>query len=477
MTIRTVTLTAVAALSLGMAAHAQETRTITVPLTEPGAAAPVQTGPGTVVVVNPDGTTSVETTGAEPALPIDADTAADMPVSLGTPGEAPADEAPAAIQNPELPAGAATGADVSSTTEPLNTDDSSAVVVGDAPADVVAVPAVDGAVPVAVPVAVDEAPVVPAEAPAVDAAAPVAVVEAPAEVVEAPAAEPEVPAADVAATDSPTESELDFATGKTQVMLDNPEVVEPEAPAAAHEQHIEDIAFSFEGPFGTFDQFQIQRGLQVFTEVCSSCHGLKQVALRSLADPAGPGLPEDQVRAYAKEMTIFDPELDDDRERLPTDHFPTVTGEGMGPDLSLMAKARAGFHGPYGTGVNQLFKGIGGPEYIHAILTSYTGEEKEEAGKVFYENRAFPGGWIAMPPPLSDDLVEFQDGSPTDLDAEARDVATFLMWAAEPKLMARKQVGLISVIFLIVLSALLYLTNKRLWWPLKHRRDIPGDGR
>ena len=331
---------------------------------------------------------------------------------------------------------------------------------------------------------VDAAPVVVTEAPAGDAEAPVAVVETPAAIVEVPAADAEapatdveVPAADVEATDSPTESQVDFATGKTQEMLDNPEVVEAEPPAAAHEQHIEDIAFSFEGPFGKFDQFQLQRGLQVFTEVCSSCHGLKQVALRSLAEPAGPGLPEDQVRAYAKEMTIFDPELDDDRERLPTDHFPTVTGEGMGPDLSLMAKARAGFHGPYGTGVNQLFKGIGGPEYIHAILTSYTGETKDEAGTTFYENHAFPGGWIAMPPPLSDDLVEFEDGSPTDLDAEAKDVAAFLMWAAEPKMMARKQVGLISVIFLIVLSALLYLTNKRLWWPLKHRRDVPGDGR
>ncbi|WP_240558678.1 cytochrome c1 [Paracoccus contaminans] len=253
---------------------------------------------------------------------------------------------------------------------------------------------------------------------------------------------------------------------------------EHEAPAAhAAHQEIHDVAFSFEGPFGKYEQFQLQRGLQIYTEVCSACHGLKQVPLRTLHDAGGPGLPEDQMRAYAQALTIPDPATGEDRPREPTDYFPTITGEGMGPDLSLMAKARAGFHGPYGTGISQLFNGIGGPEYIYSILTGYTGKTKEQAGATFYENKAFPGGWIGMPPPLSDEQVTFEDGSPNDLHSEAKDIAAFLMWTAEPKMMARKQAGLVSVLFLVVLSALLYLTNKRLWWPLKHRRDVIGDGR
>jgi ubiquinol-cytochrome c reductase cytochrome c1 subunit len=135
-----------------------------------------------------------------------------------------------------------------------------------------------------------------------------------------------------------------------------------------------------------------------------------------------------------------------------------------------MAKARAGFHGPYGLGINQFLRGIGGPEYIHAILTGYTGEEKEEAGTTLYENTAFPGGWIAMAPPLSDELVEFDPAHANDLDSLSMDVSAFLTWAAEPKMMARKQTGFLAVGFLILLTALLYLTNKRLWAPHKGKK-------
>jgi len=247
--------------------------------------------------------------------------------------------------------------------------------------------------------------------------------------------------------------------------------------AHAFHQEIRDTAFSFEGPFGKYDQMQLQRGLQIYTEVCAGCHGMKQVPLRTLSDPNGPGLPEDQMRAYAAQLSVVDAETGEDRPRVPTDHFPEIVGEGMGPDLSLMAKARAGFHGPYGTGISQLVNGIGGPEYIYSILTGYTGEEMEQAGTTLYGNKAFAGGWIGMAPPLSDDAVTFEDGSPTDLDSLAKDVAAFLMWTAEPKMMERKQAGLVSVLFLIVLSVLLYLTNKRLWWPIKHGRDVPGDDR
>ncbi len=233
--------------------------------------------------------------------------------------------------------------------------------------------------------------------------------------------------------------------------------------------HIEDISFSFEGPFGAFDEHQLQRGLQVFTEVCSACHGMKFVPIRSLADEGGPHLPVDQVRAYAKQFSVIDKETGEEREAIPSDNFPANTSAGA-PDLSLMAKARAGFHGPYGLGINQLFQGIGGPEYIHAILTGYTGEEKEEFGSVFYENHAFSTGWIKMTPPLSDDLVTYADGTKATVDQMAQDVTAFLMWAAEPHMMARKQSGFVAVIFLIVLSSLLYLTNKKLWADVKGKK-------
>ncbi len=240
--------------------------------------------------------------------------------------------------------------------------------------------------------------------------------------------------------------------------------------AAGAEGHIHDTDFSFEGPFGKFDQNQLQRGLQVYTEVCSACHGLRYVPLRTLADHGGPHLPADQVRAYAEQnFEVFDAELDDFRPARPTDHFP-MSALDNAPDLSLMAKARAGFHGPLGSGMNQLFKGMGGPEYIVSLLTGYTGEEKEEAGVTLYENTAFPGGWISMAPPLYGDDVEFADGHSADLHHIAEDVSAFLMWTAEPKMMARKHAGLAGVIFLSVLSVLLYLTNKRLWAPIKGKK-------
>lgn len=238
------------------------------------------------------------------------------------------------------------------------------------------------------------------------------------------------------------------------------------AHAAGEAAHIEDVAFSFEGPFGKFDEHQLQRGLQVYTEVCSACHGMKFVPIRTLHDDGGPGLPEDQVRAYAAQFTVTDAETGEDRPGAATDHFPHSSLPNA-PDLSLMAKARAAFHGPYGTGISQLLNGIGGPEYIHAILTGYTGEEVEQAGSVFYENHAFPGGLIAMTPPLSDGQVTYQDGTEATVDQMSMDVSAFLMWAAEPKLMARKHAGLTAVIFLSVLSVLLYLTNKRIWARVK----------
>lgn len=402
MTLRTKTLTALAALTLSTAVvWAQTPQVVVVPPEQAGT-----TEGGVTLTQNQDGSVTV-THGTEAAAE--------------TPAEAPAAE-------PEAPAVA----------EPAPAAEAPAEQSADEPEAEVAV----------------EGQATPEP---VDTAEPVS--EATAEAPDGTAAEP----GDAEASESePAVVETESAAG------DHEAAEEAEASASHGAGHIEDISFSFEGPFGKYDQFQLQRGLQVYTEVCAACHGMKFVPLRTLADAGGPGLPEDQVRAYAAQLSIFDPELEDDRPRLPTDHFPTVSGEGMGPDLSLMAKARAGFHGPYGTGISQLFRGIGGPEYIHAILTGYDGETSEQAGTTLYHNSAFAGNWIGMPEPLQDDQVTYEDGTPATVDQMARDVSAFLMWTAEPKMMDRKQVGLISVLFLIVLTVLLYLTNKRIWAPYKH---------
>ncbi|GFE64349.1 cytochrome c1 [Litoreibacter roseus] len=236
------------------------------------------------------------------------------------------------------------------------------------------------------------------------------------------------------------------------------------AHAAGGAGEVTNYDFSFEGPFGTFDEAQLQRGLQVYTEVCSACHGLRYVPFRTLTDL---GYSEEQVRAYAAQFEVYDEIEEDFREAAPTDHFPMSQLENA-PDLSLMAKARAGFHGPYGTGLNQLFKGMGGAEYIASLNTGYTGGEKEEAGVFLYENTAY-GGYLAMAQQLYDDGIEYADGTPATIEQQAKDVAAFLMWTAEPKLVDRKQVGFLAVFFLSVLSVLLYLTNKRIWANVKNK--------
>lgn len=262
---------------------------------------------------------------------------------------------------------------------------------------------------------------------------------------------------------------------------------------AAGEGHVEDYAFSYEGPFGSYDTNQLQRGLQIYTEICAACHGLQFVAFRNLADEGGPALPEDQMRAYAANFEVFDPTLFDGegdyRPATPADRFPE-SGMATAPDLSLMAKARAGFHGPYGLGTAQLFRGMGGGEYIASLMAGYAENPECAPDGIdgYYYNTAFanggfpescvdedghhmvPGSWIAMPQPLYGEDIDFADGHSNELHHEAQDVAAFLMWAAEPHLNARKQAGLTGVIFLTILAVLLYLTNKRLWAPHKGKK-------
>jgi ubiquinol-cytochrome c reductase cytochrome c1 subunit len=258
---------------------------------------------------------------------------------------------------------------------------------------------------------------------------------------------------------------------------------------AAGEAKTIDVPFSFEGPFGAFDEHQLQRGLQVFTEVCSACHGLKFLRIGALAAEGGPMLPEEQVKAYAKNLTVMDRETGEERAATPADRFPENNGAGA-PDLSVMAKARAGFHGPYGLGINQFFRGIGGPEHIYSVLVGY--EENPTCAPDgidgFYYNTGFANGaipdtckdeaghpmiegsWIAMPQPMMADQVTYADGTEASLENMSEDVSAFLMWASEPKMMVRKESGFKAVLLLGLLSVLLYLTNKRLWAGVKGKK-------
>ncbi|MBZ8117507.1 cytochrome c1 [Roseovarius sp. LXJ103] len=259
--------------------------------------------------------------------------------------------------------------------------------------------------------------------------------------------------------------------------------------AAGAAYNVENVDFTFDGPFGKYDPIQLQRGLKVYTEVCASCHGLKHVPIRTLHDKGGLELPEDQVRAYAELYEVFDPEIDDFRPARPTDHFPESMLENA-PDLSLMAKKRAGFSGPYGLGINQFVNGIGGAEYIYSLLVNYEDppacapEDFPGDYNATFANGGYPesckdenghktvkGSWISMAPPLWGEDVDYDDGAPNDLESVAEDVAAFLMWTAEPKMMQRKNAGFTGVIFLTILSVLLYLTNKRLWAPIKGKKN------
>ncbi len=264
------------------------------------------------------------------------------------------------------------------------------------------------------------------------------------------------------------------------------------AQAAGGGGHVEDIAFSFEGPFGTFDTAQLQRGFQVWREVCASCHGLQYVSARELTMANGPAFSEEQVAAFLAdsgfEVADEEGELGDTRPMKLSDRFPAVTSAAA-PDLSLMTKSRAGFHGPLGSGINQLLRGIGGPEYVYSLMVGY--EEAPacapEDASGYYNTTFGAGGvpdgcldddghstvggtWIGMPPPLSDDAVEYQDGTPATTDQMAEDVAAFLTWTAEPHMMDRKSAGARNVSFLVILAVLLYLTNKALWAPVKRRK-------
>lgn len=227
---------------------------------------------------------------------------------------------------------------------------------------------------------------------------------------------------------------------------------------AAEEIELPQREWNFDGPFGTYDRAALQRGLQVYREVCATCHGLKYVAFRNLTDL---GYTEDEVKAIAAEYTITDGPDDEgemfERPGVPSDYFPSpfpnekaaaaANGGAAPPDLSLMAKAR-----------------MDGPNYLHALLTGYVEPPADfELAEGTNYNAYFPGHQIAMPQPLFDDSVAYADGTPATIDQMAADVTHFLMWAAEPKLEARKHTGLKVLIFLVIFTGVLYAAKRKVW--------------
>jgi len=231
-------------------------------------------------------------------------------------------------------------------------------------------------------------------------------------------------------------------------------------PASAAEEAIElpQLEWSFDGPFGTYDRAALQRGLQVYREVCATCHSLKYVSFRNLADL---GYNEDEQKGIASEYTIADGPNDEgemfERPGVASDYFPSpfpnekaaaaANGGAAPPDLSLIAKARAD-----------------GPNYIHALMVGYVEPPADfELAEGTNYNAYFPGHQIAMAQPLYEDGIAYADGTPATIDQMAADVAHFLMWAAEPKLEARKHTGLKVLIFLVVFTGVLYAAKRKVW--------------
>ncbi len=244
-------------------------------------------------------------------------------------------------------------------------------------------------------------------------------------------------------------------------------------PTAAAEDEIPPrLKWSFAGPFGKYDRGQLQRGFKVFHDVCQTCHGMQLLSFRNLAEPGGPGFTPAQVGVIAGEYKVKDVNDQGDpieRPARPADHFPPPAIKfptGTPPDLSVIAKARSyerGFPLFILDALTQYQEQ--GVDYIAALLTGY--ETTPPAGVnlapgTMY-NKYFPGHAIAMPPPLSDGRVDYTDGTPAKADQYAKDVAAFLMWAAEPHLEQRKRMGMQVMVFLIVLAGLAYLTKKKVW--------------
>jgi cytochrome c1 len=265
------------------------------------------------------------------------------------------------------------------------------------------------------------------------------------------------------------------------------------APALAQEHSHEDTSspaknrWSFAGPFGKFDRGQLQRGFKVYREVCSVCHGLKLIAFRNLADPGGLGFTTAQAQAVAAEYKIQDGPNDQgemfERPGRLADYFPPpfpndqaarARYNAVPPDLSVIAKARGIERGfPYWVFDLITQYQEQGPDYVTALLQGY--EANPPAGFTLppgsFYNKYYPAHAIVMPPPLSDQRVEYTDGSPMTVEQYAKDISAFLMWAAEPHLDQRKRVGMQVFIFLVIFAGLLYFTKKKVWYQVELRPE------
>jgi ubiquinol-cytochrome c reductase cytochrome c1 subunit len=229
--------------------------------------------------------------------------------------------------------------------------------------------------------------------------------------------------------------------------------------------------WSFDGPFGMYDRAALQRGFQVYKEVCSTCHSLNRVSFHALSsDNGGYGFFTDpQVKAIAAGYKIPSEPNDKGettdangqpltRPGIPADHFPppfpneqaarTANAGALPPDLSVITKARAG-----------------GPDYVYSIVTGFH-QKVPAAFKVLpnkYYNPYFNGWNISMPPPLAPNQVTYSDGTKATVEQMAHDVVTFLSWAAEPTMEDRKRIGFGVMLFLIAFAGLLYLSYRRIW--------------
>jgi len=245
-------------------------------------------------------------------------------------------------------------------------------------------------------------------------------------------------------------------------------------PTAEHEFHRDpkELHLASDGPFGHWDKQQLQRGMQVYSEVCAACHSLKQVAFRNLEDL---GYDEGQVKAFAasKQVPGIDPVTGEATTRpgTPTDAFPSpfandvaaraANNNAVPPDLSLITKARHD-----------------GSAYVYSLLTGYQEppaellEEFPDAapGTGLYYNPYFANLNLAMAPPLSDGMVTYADGTEATVDQMSQDVAAFLTWTAEPTLVKRKQTGWPALLFVLFATILAYMAKRQVWAPIKPKR-------
>lgn len=270
------------------------------------------------------------------------------------------------------------------------------------------------------------------------------------------------------------------------IMLISPCLASAGESASEHEERPRQFDWSFAGVLGRYDKAQLRRGFKVYREVCSSCHSIRLLAFRNLAESGGPELPQVEVEKLAASYKIKDgPNSTGDyfeRPGRPSDSFPApfaneqaaraALGGSYPPDMSVLAKAR-GYSRGFPTFLLDALPGFsyqeGGVDYIASLVQGYRDAPAGfTLGDGQFYNAYMPGRRIGMIPPLTDGAVKYDDGAPEKVEQYAKDVAAFLMWSAEPHLNDRKSVGLAVVLFLIVLAALLYFVKRSIWAAVDH---------